>query len=165
MAGIRWRDVNNFGQIYSLDHLHPVKHNVVIKGAVVSLDITFGFHVFTDEKESGCRIQHQREVRYFCPERHSGSLSLKERILNAVSGGEYVTVFTAKHGQRYYHLNANEDFILMEIRKPEGSVDTLRLHVVSAYTLDAWGRNTLPRGKNKAFDFVLMQRLEGNSNL
>ena len=95
MAGIRWRDVNNFGQIYSLDHLHPVKHDVVIKGVVVSLDITFGFHVFTDEKESGCRIQHQREVRYFCPERHSGSLSLKERILNAVSGGEYVTVFTA----------------------------------------------------------------------
>ena len=88
-----------------------------------------------------------------------------ECALNAVSGGEYVTVFTAKHGQRYYHLNANEDFILMEIRKPEGSVDTLRLHVVSAYTLDAWGRNTLPRGKNKAFDFVLMQRLEGNSNL
>jgi hypothetical protein len=159
MAGIKWGDVESFGRTYSLAHLHPVTHNVQVKGNTISLEITFGFHVFTDEKQSGCKLTHKNDERYFCPDRHAGSLSLENRILTAITEGSYVTAFTARQGQRYYHLNAHDDFILMEIRKPNGTNNCLRLHVVSAYTLDQWGRGSLPRGENKKFDFILSHRL------
>ncbi|MDM7570843.1 hypothetical protein QUC28_28900, partial [Klebsiella oxytoca] len=62
-------------------------------------------------------------------------------------------------GQRYYHLSHHDDFILMEIRKPQDRNNSLRIHVVTAYTLDEWG--TVNKGRNLRFRYVLEQRLQG----
>lgn len=45
----------------------------------------------------------------------------------------------------------------MEIRKPEGSDNSLRIHIVTAYTLDDWG--TVNKGKNLKFRYVLEQQV------
>lgn len=163
MAGIVWGDVESFGTHYDMSHLRPTVHQVVTKSGGLSIEITFGFHVFTDEKGNGKPIRYKMERRYFCPNRYEGSKTLTARILGAIDG-DYVTAFIAgTSGQRYYHLNLHDDFILMEIRKPSGSDGFLRLHVVSAYTLDQWGE--VPRGKNLPFEFVLAQRAAGINKL
>ncbi|MGN5159424.1 hypothetical protein [Aeromonas dhakensis] len=163
MAGIVWGDVESFGVHYDMSHLRPAVHQVVTKSGMLSIEITFGFHVFTDEKGDGKLISHRMEQRYFCPSRYEGSKTLTARILGAVDA-DYVTAFiSGTSGQRYYHLNSHDDFILMEIRKPSGTNDFLRLHVVSAYTMDKWGK--IPRGKNLPFEFVLSQRVAGINKL
>jgi hypothetical protein len=47
----------------------------------------------------------------------------------------------------------------MEIRKPQDRNNSLRIHVVTAYTLDEWG--TVNKGRNLRFRYVLEQRLQG----
>lgn len=160
MAGMEWNDVDTGREVFSMTHLHPQLHKVNVSGEQAELEISFGFHVFTDQKQVGKVMNFRGETRYFCQERYEGSKTIVNRILSAIAEGEYITAFISKgKGQRYYHLNHHNDFILMEIRKPKGKDNFLRIHVVTAYTLDEWG--TVNKGKNLKFRYVLEQRLQG----
>lgn len=160
MAGMAWRDIRVGDEVYSMSHLHAQEHVVDVNGVAVTIELSFGFHVFTDEKQKGHLIRFKNEARYFCVERYEGSKTVTPRILAAIESGDYITAFISKvQGQRYYHLSLHDDFILMEIRKPADRPDTLRIHVVTAYTLDDWGRPT--KGRNLKFKYVLEQRLQG----
>ncbi|CZW33103.1 TPA: hypothetical protein NV783_004426 [Escherichia coli] len=160
MAGTVWNDVNTGREVFSMTHLHPQLHKVEVSGVQAEIEISFGFHVFTDQKQVGKVMSFRGETRHFCQERYEGSKTIVQRILSAIENGEYITAFISKgQGQRYYHLNHHDDFILMEIRKPEGKDNFLRIHVVTAYTLDEWG--TVNKGRNLRFRYVLEQRLQG----
>lgn len=160
MAGTIWNDVNTGYEVISMKHLHPQLHKIDVSGTQVEIEISFGFHVFTDQKQVGKMINFRGEERHFCLERYEGSKTIVQRILSAIENGEYITAFISKgQGQRYYHLNHHDDFILMEIRKPGDKENFLRIHVVTAYTLDEWG--TVNKGKNLRFRYVLEQRLQG----
>jgi len=159
MAGTAWNNVNTGCEVLSMTHLHPGVHKIEVSGGQAEIEISFGFHVFTDQKEIGNIINFRGEKRYFCLERYEGSKTIVRRILSAIENGEYITAFISKgQGQRYYHLNHHKDFILMEIRKPKDKENFLRIHVVTAYTLDEWGE--VNKGKNLRFRYVLEQRLQ-----
>ena len=160
MAGTVWRDIRTGETVFPMRHLHPQRCCVDVNGTSVDIEISFGFHVFTDEKQTGMLMKFKEEQRFFCRERYEGSKTIVHRILTAIENGEYITAFISKgQGQRYYHLSHHDDFILMEIRKPQDRNNSLRIHVVTAYTLDEWG--TVNKGRNLRFRYVLEQRLQG----
>ncbi len=51
MAGTVWIDVNTGREVFSMPHLHPQGHMVEVCGVLVEIDIIFGIHVFTDQKQ------------------------------------------------------------------------------------------------------------------
>lgn len=53
MAGTVWNDVNTGREVFSMTHLHPQLHKVEVSGVLVEIEISFGFHVFTDQKQVG----------------------------------------------------------------------------------------------------------------
>lgn len=160
MAGTVWRDVKIEDVSFPMGHLHPRWYSIDVNGIKIDIEISHSFHVFTDEKQAGPVMKFKEEQRYFCRERYEGSKTIVTRILAAIEKGEYITAFISKgQGQRYYHLSHHDDFILMEIRKPKDKQNALRIHVVTAYTLDEWGN--VNKGRNLRFRYVLEQRLQG----
>lgn len=166
MSGINWGHITCGNKLYDMTHLHKKTVILDITGRELTLNFTFGFHVFTDEKGLGRSISHRGEERYFCINRYNESFTLVERILKAISD-DYVTSFVSKSKRRrYYHINQMDDFILMEIRAPQGKINTLNLNVVTAYTIDTWSdKSKLVKGKNLRFSYVLEMRMNGKHNI
>ena len=50
---MKWRDIVSSGQTYSMAHLHPFTTGVQVGSRQIDLHVTFGWHVFTDEKGNG----------------------------------------------------------------------------------------------------------------
>lgn len=166
MSGIKWSDITCGNVLYRMNHLQKTTVIVNVSGRELRLNFTFGFHVFTDEKGAGKLIVLHGEERYFCVQRYNESFHLVDRIVRAISN-DYVTSFIAKKkGRRYYHINQMDDFILMEIRSPQGQEDTLNLNIVTAYTFDTWSdKSKMPKGRNLRFSYVLEKRMNGEHNI
>jgi len=55
--------------------------------------------------------------------------------------------------------------IFFDINKPKDSDNVLKIKVISAYEVDQWGKNSLPKGKAKRIKWILGQRNKGLSAL
>jgi hypothetical protein len=77
--------------------------------------------------------------------------------------GQPVPHNSRKGGQRYFCLDLHEHAIFFSISKPVDTTHYLRLHVISAYVVENWGRHSLPKGKPYNVRYILKMRNEGNS--
>ncbi|MDO7925972.1 hypothetical protein Q6A51_04225 [Pseudomonas sp. KFB-139] len=160
---MQWNDLIINGTTYSLAHLQPFERVYDIAGEQVTIHFEFGFHCFTDDKGNGKQLYYKREHRYFCLARYHYSSQLRDYIDRRFFEGLAVPHNSKKSGQRYFCLDLHDYAIFFSITKPQGSVNRLKLHVISAYEVDQWGRHSLPRGKPFNVRFILEKRNKGES--
>ena len=133
----------------------------------IDVDIHFSHHVFTDEKVSGAAFNYRGEKRWFCIHRYSDSKELPNLISKALTKKNTYAVpyLNQKNNECYYHLDITDYALFLEIRKPQNTTDQLKIQVVSAYDVNSWGRNGLPKGKAQFFRYILAMRLKGKTLL
>jgi hypothetical protein len=73
---MNWTPVQDGSKEYCLKHIHPSSFVYQVKDISITIRVTYGFHVFTDEKGSGCLINHYGDERYFSQARYDMSLEL-----------------------------------------------------------------------------------------
>lgn len=144
-------------------HLQPFEMIFEVAAQSVTVKFEFGFHCFTDDKCRGEPLTHKGERRYFCPTRYFYSSQLRDYIERRFIESMAVPHYSRKGGQRYFCLDLHEYAIFFSISKPAGSQNYLRLHVISAYEVDSWGRHNLPRGKPYNVRYILKMRNDGKS--
>jgi hypothetical protein len=163
-----WRPIENNGTIYHLDHLHPIERTITVGGKDISIHFSFGYHVFTDEKRDGVRVQltsRPHEERYFCINRYQSSFQLIDFINRRLETCYIVPYYYDDGAEQYFHLDIDGYAIFATIQQAAGAADTLKFHVISAYEVDSWGKDGLPRGKAYKLRYVLQQRNEGTNVL
>lgn len=159
---MRWTDITeNDGRVFSLAHLQPFTQVFCIEGRNITIHFTFGFHCFTDEKGSGRRIENRGEQRYFSPSRWQASKELPVWIQDRMLYATVRLYHDQKRQRRYFCLDIYDYALFLQITKPQDTVDTLKVMVISAYEVDQWGRSSLPRGPRHNLSWVLSQRAQG----
>jgi hypothetical protein len=143
-------------------HLQPFELVFDVAGEGVTVKFEFGFHCFTDDKGNGELLTFKRERRYFCAERHHCSTQLADYIRKRFYQGMAVP-FYAESSQRYFCLDLHDYAIFFSISKPKDTSNLLKLRVISAYDVAAWGRAKLPRGKPHNVRYILEMRNTGKS--
>ena len=162
---MNWRGFNIYGTYYSLDHINPFDMKVIIDGQEVTLHFTFGNHCFTDEKENGPLI-FRREGRYWSQERYESSKALPDLVKASFDSKKYaIPYLTRKNKEQYHYMETNDFAIFFDINKPSNPANYLKIKIVSAYELDQWGRETVPKGNAKRISWILSQRLKGKRAL
>lgn len=68
---------------------------------------------------------------------------------------------TKKGAEQYHYMEIHDYAIFFDISIPAGEPDTIKIKVVSAYNVDAWGRSSLPKGKRFKLGWVLSRRIQG----
>lgn len=161
---MKWSDVESDGIEYSLSHLQPFSMEVAVGSRVIEVRVTFGLHVFTDEKGNGCPIVVGDERRYFCKRRYMDSLQAVA-FMKAGFADCYTRPYFSKRQKQQFFIWERDDYaIFLAIQKPAGTVNRLKCHVVSAYTVDSWGKAGLPtRGTARRMGYVLDKRERGES--
>lgn len=145
-----------------MGHLHPFNLNVNVAGRKIEIEVSFGLHVFTDEKETGPLIIHRGERRYFSTSRYNDSFQLGAFLQQRFAEGHARVYRHRTGGQKYFVFDVNDYAIFMTIRKPMNTSNLLKLLIVSAYTVDPWGRTSLPsRAKLHRMAYVLDMREQG----
>ncbi|MFD3226996.1 hypothetical protein [Rahnella aceris] len=162
MSGTRWRDVSFNGKNYDLKHLHPFGFQVEMSGSQVSISVSFGNHVFTDEKGTGIPLFPSPE-RYFCPDRHAASINLPKMISERLMLSHVVPHINKSNNEVYYYCEVNDYAIFFDLRKDDNTADALTLFVISAYELDQWGKSSVPRGTAVRFSYIAHLRLAGTT--
>ena len=159
---MQWNDVTSRGKLYSLNHLAPFSVPVQVGSRQVVLHVTFGFHVFTDEKNNGSQISLNGEVRFFFfffwADSHQAVHFIKNNMATA-----HVRPFINKgKGQMFYVVDIADYAIFLTLQKPAGTTNELKCHVVTAYTVDSWGKSGLPTwAKLRSMGYVLDRRERG----
>ncbi|GAE50577.1 hypothetical protein [Xanthomonas arboricola] len=70
--------------------------------------------------------------------------------------------YTTKWGQQYFVMDITDYAIFLTLRKPQNTVNELKCHVVSAYSVDQWGKAGLPTwAKIRTMGYVLDRRERG----
>jgi hypothetical protein len=159
-VGMRWTDINDNGRTYSMAHLLPFTHALRIDDVDITIHFTFGFHCFTDQKNEGKLIFNRGEKRNFSPSRWEASKELRHWICDRM-GDAHVTLHHSSNQRRLFCLDIYDYAIFFQITKPEKTVNTLKLFVISAYPLDQWGRSSMPKGRSHNLSWVLSQRAKG----
>lgn len=147
-------------------HLQPIERTFQLTASSVSVEFSFGFHCFTDNKENGPLLIHPKtkEERYFCPKRYDHSFQLVDFIDRRFIDAKARAHFAAGNNRRYFCLDLHDYALFFEVRKPQGMENFLRLNVVSAYEVAPWGRAGLPiRGQLLNVRYVLEKRNEGQN--
>ena len=159
---MKWRDIVSSGQTYSMAHLHPFTTGVQVGSRQIDLHVTFGWHVFTDEKGNGMRMTRGPETRFFCPQRYVDSHQAPPFIQNQMAAG-YVRPFIAKgSGQMFFVFDIANYAMFFTFQKPPGTTNELKCHLVSAYSVNQWGLSGLPtRAKLRKMGYVLDRRERG----
>lgn len=161
---MRWTEISDRGRRYCMAHLQPFTHMFCIDGRKVSIQFTFGFHCFTDEKGEGKLISNRGEQRYFAPTRWEASKELRPWILERMLDARVTLYYDPKRQRRYFCLDLYDYAIFFQITKPADLVNTLKMLVISAYPVDQWGRGSLPhKGPHHNLSWVLLQRMQGIS--
>ncbi|MGN7746959.1 hypothetical protein ACTJJN_13085 [Pseudomonas sp. 22515] len=158
---MRWKNLQINGRELCMAHLQPTVRTYQLPVCDVSVEFTFGFHCFTDNKENGPLLRHPRtnEERYFCATRYDQSKQLLEFIDKRFIDAKVRTHFGGVNNSRYFCLDTHEYAIFFEIRKPANQDNFLRLNVVSAYEVDQWGRSSMPsKGSLLNVRYVLEKR-------
>lgn len=162
---MKWTHIWSKRKKYCLAHLQPFTVTSEIDGAKCDVHITFGHHVFTDEKETGDECNINNDPRYFCVERYNASLSLPALVTTMIIKQDYhLTAFHNKSSQEcFYHVDFVDYAIFMTIKKPGDQNNKLKVHIVSAYEKSKWG--LLPNGPTKKMYFILSEKMKGNQIL
>ena len=159
---MKWKDLNIGGVAYSLAHLQPFAMQHDIGGVQVTVRVTFGFHVFTDEKGNGPEIRCNGEVRSFCLERyHLSRDQLVDCIRNRFATAMAIPYLDKNRAQCYFCLDLYDYAIFVALTKVQGLDNTLKLHVISAYEVAQWGRSQLPKGKLLRMRYIMDMRNQG----
>lgn len=159
---MRWGDVVSRGTTYSLAHLHPFEIDMNVAGRAIELRVVFGFHVFTDEKGNGAQLTHQNENRYFCPTRHNDSFQAPDFIHRRMAAAHSRAYFSRSKNQQFFVMDIDDYAMFLAIQKPSGTTNILKCRVVSAYTVQPWGRHGLPtRSKLHNMSYVLDMKEQG----
>ncbi|EIA1624682.1 hypothetical protein J8B38_20765 [Vibrio parahaemolyticus] len=158
-----WTGFTIDGNFYDLSHLQSSEHYVMVDGQEVKLHVSYSNHCFTDQKENGAML-FKKEQRYWCHERYARSKELPNLIQNNLIE-HYAVPYLSKKGESYHYMEAYDYAIFFSLTKPHGTIGELKMKVNSAYELDEWGRDTLPKGKPKRVSWILSQRLQGKSIL
>ncbi|MFA0012095.1 hypothetical protein AB4391_01915 [Vibrio lentus] len=157
---MNWRGFDIYGTYYDLTHLRPFQMVVPVDGQNVTLHVTFGHHCFTDEKGNGPLI-YRNEGRYWSQERYDCTHTLPNLITARFAGSYAIPYTNRKNKEQYHYMETNDYAIFFDINRPENTTNELKLKIVSAYELDQWGRETVPKGKPKKVSWILSQRTKG----
>lgn len=133
---------------YDLTHLDPFTVQVVIHGVPIDVDVSFSFHVFTDQKGIGPRFPHRAEERYFCTERYRLSHAVADFMrceFFRSSVRRHVRVLSGRPREQFYCTDMGHgDIIWLRISRREQS-NRIHVWVASAYNRDRQ-RQVLPHG-------------------
>ncbi|MHA0985396.1 hypothetical protein ACR9GO_22675 (plasmid) [Kosakonia cowanii] len=162
MQGKSWRDVNLNGKTYDLKHLHPFSFKADIKGATVNISVAFSNHCFTDKKGEGKMLM---SGRYFCESRYQRSLDLRKILVDHVVNGHIVPHFDRNSNEVYYYAAVYDYVVFFDLRPDANNLGGLTMFVTSAYELDQWGKETVPKGSRVRFDHIGQLRLNGQTFL
>ncbi|MGR3159701.1 hypothetical protein ABMY16_21500 [Vibrio vulnificus] len=158
-----WTGFNIDGTFKDLSHLQSKTIQTDIGGQAVFLNVSYGNHCFSDEKENGQKLPF-REERYWCEERYQRSHELPEMLED-----RFVESFATpyynhrKNGEQYHYMEIHDYVIFFEITKPSNTTDRLNIKIISAYEQDGWGE--VPPGKRYKVRWILSERLAGRSIL
>lgn len=156
-----WTDITDGGKTYSMSHLHPFNLTAEIGGKQVEIQVTFGWHVFTDEKNRGKPIRQGDEERYFSISRYNTSHTAVEFIQKRMISSYVRPYFDKNTNENYFCLDVHDFAVFMAVHKAHDAEDTLKCRVISAYDVDEWGRPGLPRTKAYKMRYVLDVRNQG----
>lgn len=145
-----------------MSHLQPFSQVFRIEDVDITIHFSFGFHCFTDEKNDGKLISNRGERRYFSPSRWEASKELKQWILKRMLDARVTLYLDPKRQRRYFAMDLYDYALFFQITKPDNTVNTLKILVISAYPVDEWGRSGLPhKGPHHNLSWVLSQRAKG----
>lgn len=152
------------GKKRDLSHLEPFQMVVDINGRPVTLHFSFYNHCYTDEKgEIPMHFAH--EERYWSEDRYQDSLNLRQLLEQNFLQNYAVVYLNRKRAEQYHIMEIHDYAIFFDINKPEHIENALKIKIISAYTVDQWGKPTLPRKNPKKVRWILSQRLQGLSAL
>lgn len=163
LLNMQWNHLVINGVTKSMAHLQPFEMTFEVAGNQLTVRFEFGFHCFTDDKGNGEPLRHKHEHRYFCPSRYHCSTQLRDYIERRFYTGMVLPHNSKNSGQRYFCLDLHDYAIFFSITKPAETTNLLRMHVISAYEVDTWGRHSLPKGKAFNTRYVLEMRNKGKS--
>lgn len=153
-----WKGFEIEGIFKDLSHLNPFHLTTDIYGDAVELEFKFSSHCFSDEKAQGQKLPFHHEERYWSEERYEASLNLptliKERFLTS-----HAVPFRSQKREQYYYTETYDYVIFFDVRKPSDQSNKLKVHIVSAYEKDTWGK--LPNGKATRIHWILTRRYKG----
>jgi hypothetical protein len=158
---LKWQSINNQGKMHDLEHIWP--HTVCFSHNDVTaiIRVTYGFHVYTDEKENGDKLIYKHDTRYFSPQRYELSFQLPRYIETMINNGNVTAYRSAKGHEQLFHMTIHDYALFFTLRKSPNEENVLKLHLISAYEVETWGRSSLPRGKTYRWSFVLYSKLTG----
>ncbi|MEZ6994383.1 MULTISPECIES: hypothetical protein [unclassified Aeromonas] len=159
-----WRGFEIEGEFRDLSHLGSFVMTVNVDSRDIELIVSFLSHCFTDEK-GGFRMPFKHEERYWSEERYKASFQLRGLIEKNFITSYAIPYLNKKRNEQYHYMEAYDYAIFFDINKPEGTEDTLKLKIVSAYELDQWGKGTVPKGKPKKVSWILSRRNNNQSAL
>jgi len=160
---MNWKDIQAYGRVYSMEHLRPFSQGLEVDDRLVTIHFTFGFHCFTDDKGNGPLQFYKGERRYFCSMRYECSTQLSSWIDKRLLDCQVRLITDKSRGRRYFCMDLHDYAIFFDIRKPQDTENELKLHVISAYEVDNWGRPHLPKGKQHNLSWVIGMRAQGIS--
>lgn len=121
----------------------------MVHGVLVEVDVSFSFHVFTDQKGRGNRFPHHAEERYFCVARYQLSHAVADFMRGPffdASVRRHVRIVAGEPHEQYFCTDLGHgDIIWTRISRRERQ-NRVRVWVVSAYNRD-WQGMVLPRGQ------------------
>jgi hypothetical protein len=171
-----WNGYDIKGTFKDLSHLKSKKIETEIDQTAISLNISYGDHCFTDEKNNGPFLFSNRfwskqkncwefKDRYWSEDRYLMSLNLPKYIETSFFDAYAVPYYNKKrNGEKYHYMEIFEYAIFFEITKPNIE-NTLNIKIISAYEVEPWGKETIPKGRPFKVRWILSQRLLGNSIL
>lgn len=158
-----WKGFNIKGTYYDLTHLQKSTVQMTVDGKNVKVHISYGHHCFTDEKENGPML-FKKDGRYWCNERYECSKNLPA-IIGTKLLENYAIPYISRKQENYHYMEAFDYAIFFHISKPENTTNELNLRIHSAYEVDQWGRETMPKGSPKRISWIMSERLQGRSVL
>lgn len=159
---VSWRGFHINGKFKDLSHLSTFTMYVDVDGKPIELEVSFLNHCFSDEK-GGVRLPFKYEERYWSEDRYQSSFQLRGLIEAKFMSSYAIPYLNKKQNEQYHYMESYDYAIFFDINKPKGSVDKLKLKIVSAYELDPWGSDTVPTGKAKKVSWILSRRLNNQS--
>lgn len=157
----KWGDINSGDQTYSMAHLQPFTIQADVAGRIIDVNVGFEHHVFTDEKGSGVPFNLNGENRFFCPVRYNDSPQAVHFMQTRLVSSYTRPFLTKKSKQQFYVLDVHDYAIFLTVQKPQGTTNELNCRVVSAYTVDNWGRAGLPKTTVRNMSYVLDMKEQG----
>ncbi len=134
--------------LYDLRHLDPMTVEALVHGVTVSVDITFSFHLFTDQKGKGPRFPHHTEERYFCGDRyalsHQVAHFMARDFFNA-SVRRHVRKVRGQDHEQFFCTDMGHGDIIWTRITSRAERNRAHIWVASAYNRD-WQGQVLPQG-------------------